>query len=705
MSTFDYIQTFKINADLVANAADVMLTSIEVFFKGKPTTKSAVSGMSNPGISVWICEVDLDQPTPERILKNSLLNVVYSKINTSSNADTATVLGFADPVIIKTETYYGLVIKYDDPAYDIWINKQGDRLVEINGTTNNPSPGSQGRFDGNLYKATNSGFNAFSDRDLKFKVNVAKFTSTTKTVSLVNKDYEFFTIDNTYTSTFQGGELVYKNVANATGTITVSTTTPVGVSFKSAASITGVGTTFTDYNIGDYIVVANSTVSDAARIAYIANTTYMAVDKVPNMLGAGNFKVPVVATVYYTDYTKSQIILVDSSANSTNMFAAGDRFTGIRSGATANIASIDRWAVDHFKPTFLISNPATSQYTLNYAMANSSNQVGSATNLNLLSFNDAKQPGYILSRSTEVDTTKSSNLFGTNRKSAVANVEMQVNINANSVFSVPYINSGQLDFFFYQNDINSSTTETRTVGLVSVTDYDTEINKNGIGKSKYISKKISFAADKYAEDVVAYVQAYRPAGTEIKVYAKIHNSADKETFDDKSWTPLVLKNNIDKFSGDDPMDMYEYTYGFSQYPDIQYGLSGSFTTGSSSNTIATTSDQSAILTTGDLIRVYDPLFPDSHEVFPVSSANTTAIVLFKPITNVNLVSKDVQVDKLKYNNIAWNNIANDNTVRYVSSSLVEFDRYTSMQIKVVLLSSSTNIVPKVEQLQVIGVSA
>lgn len=699
--SFDYIQTFKINQDAVARATDIMLTSIEIFFKGKPIARAATSGIANPGISVHICEVENDRPIPERIIKNSVLVIPYDKINTSSTADTATTLGFTNPVVLKSSTFYGLVIKYDDPAFDIWINKQGDRLVAASGVTNNPSPGSQGRFDGSLYKSNNSGnFEAFSDRDLKFKVNIAQFTSATKTFSLVNKEYEFLTIDTTYTGAFSGGEVVYQQTANATGTITVSMSTATGPVMR------GTGTTFTNHNVGDTIIVANSTVSDSVKIKSITNTTHMTLDRAPILTGNGNYKVPPVGRVYYTDYTKNRIILVDSSANSTNKFATGNRFIGVRSGATANIASIDRWAVDHFKPTFLISNPSTSEYTLNYAMANSSNQMGVATNLNLLTFNDATYEGYILSRSTEVDTSKSSNLFGTNRKSAVANLDIVVNVDANSRFSVPYMNSGQLDFFFYQNEINASTLESRTIetGFAAIADYDTEVSKNGLGTSKYISKKITFAAEKYVEDIVVYLQGYRPAGTEINVYAKIHNVADTETFDDKAWTPLVLKNNTDKFSTDDPNDMYEYTYGFPQYPDIEVGLSGTFLTGSSSNTISCSSDQSTIVTTGDLIRVYDPLFPDNHEVFPVASANTTAIILFKPIENVSLISKNISIDKLKYRNTAWNNIANDNTVRYVSTSRTEFDTYTSMQIKIVMLSDSTYKIPKVEQIQAIGVS-
>lgn len=699
--SFDYIQTFKINQDAVARATDIMLTSIEIFFKGKPIARAATSGIANPGISVHICEVENDRPIPERIIKNSVLVIPYDKINTSSTADTATTLGFTNPVVLKSSTFYGLVIKYDDPAFDIWINKQGDRLVAASGVTNNPSPGSQGRFDGSLYKSNNSGnFEAFSDRDLKFKVNIAQFTSATKTFSLVNKEYEFLTIDTTYTGAFSGGEVVYQQTANATGTITVSMSTATGPVMR------GTGTTFTNHNVGDTIIVANSTVTDSVKIKSITNTTHMTLDRAPILTGTGNYKVPPVGRIYYTDYTKNRIILVDSSANSTNKFAVGNRFIGVRSGATANIASIDRWAVDHFKPTFLISNPSTSEYTLNYAMANSSNQMGVATNLNLLTFNDATYEGYILSRSTEVDTSLSSNLFGTNRKSAVANLDIVVNVDANSRFSVPYMNSGQLDFFFYQNEINASTLESRTIetGFAAIADYDTEVSKNGLGTSKYISKKITFAAEKYVEDIVVYLQGYRPAGTEINVYAKIHNVADTETFDDKAWTPLVLKNNTDKFSTDDPNDMYEYTYGFPQYPDIEVGLSGTFLTGSSSNTISCSSDQSTIVTTGDLIRVYDPLFPDNHEVFPVASANTTAIILFKPIENVSLISKNISIDKLKYRNTAWNNIANDNTVRYVSTSRTEFDTYTSMQIKIVMLSDSTYKIPKVEQIQAIGVS-
>lgn len=691
MSTFDYIQTFYVNPDAVASASEIMLTSVDLFFKAKPAENANVSGAAKPGINAWICEVENGDPNPNLSLANSVKSIDYDSVNISNDAQTATVVGFTNPVLVKTGRYYGIVVKFNDPAYDIWTNVQGDRLIGSGGVTNTASPGSQSRFDGFLYKATNSNsYDKFSNKDLKFRVKVAQFVSNNVSVPLVNRDYEFFTIDPSVSGAFLGGEWVYQNVANATGTVTV---------VSSSNTILGSGTTFTNFAIGDKIVVSNGSVRDVLSITNVVDTTTLSVDKFPSFSAAGiGFKVPPVGVVYFTDYTKDKVYLVDSNANSTVKFVTGTRIVGARTGASANVVSLDRFQVDNFKPSFLIGNPSTSDYSMTYNIANSSNAMpASSNNLELLKFNNASRESYILSRSLEVDNI---NLYGTERKSAVVNVTFNVSVSEANRFSVPYLKTNELDFFFYQNDINNTYTETRG-GIVG---YDTEVARNGLAKSKYISKKISFGEGKYAEDVVVYLAGYRPAGTQIKVYARLHNAADKEAFDDKAWTPLELKNNTDRFSTEDPKDLWEYTYGLPQYPEVYAGLSGSFLTTVSSNTIATTADQSSVLSTGDLVRVYSVLTPDNHEVFPVSSANSTAIVLFKPVSNTNIVG-DVGVDKLKYKNVAWNNIANDNVARYVTSSYTEFDTYNTMQIKVVLLSESTHVVPKVEQIQVIGTSA
>lgn len=703
--SFNYIQTFYVNPERVANAPEVMLTSVEVFFKSKPKKGRATSGAIEPGINAWICEVENDSPIESRVIKNSMTYVEYDRVPTANDGSAATVIGFTTPVRLASGRYYGLVLKFNDPAYDVWTNVLGERLVKDGVTTNDLSTGTRGTHGGKLYECTNTNSHREKpDRDIKIKIKVAKFTANNISVNLVNRDYEFFTIDNTNTGAFIGGEYVYQNVANQTGTVTVSAT---------SQSVVGVGTSFTSHAVGDKLVVASGGSTQVLKITGITSSTLMTVDRSPSFSATGiGYKVPPIATVYKVDYPKNFVILVDSSANSTVKYAVGGgRLVGALSGATANIASIDRYPIDNFKPSFLIGNPTGSTYTLNYQIANSSNQLSSTTtNINLLQMNQSTQTGYVLSRSVEVDTTKSSNLFGASRKSVVANLNISVSTEERDRFAVPYATSRELDFYFYQNDINNTYKETRTVGLTAIADYDTETGPNGLAKSKYISKVINFAQDKYAEDIVVYLTGYRPAGTEIRVYAKIHNAADRESFGSKAWTPLVLKDNIYRYSSGDPRDMYEYTYGFDTTPEVQYELSGTATITYNSNSIATTADQSAILTAGDLIRIRDADF-GNHEVYVVSSANSTAVNTYRKITTSSLVSvssttrSDIVIDKLKYRNTAWNNIENDNAVRYVNSEYVEFDRYTSMQIKVVLLADQTHIVPKVEQIQVIGASA
>jgi hypothetical protein len=691
---FDYIQTFYVNPDAVNNAEEIMITSVELYFKGKPSLASNISNLAGPGFSAWICEVTNDQPNPERVMNNSITTVPYDRINTSTNAMTATTISFKAPIIVKTSRSYGIVIKYDDPAFEIWYNKQNDALVATTGKTTTASQGSQGRFIGMMYKATSAtDKTAYTDRDLKFKVNIAKFAVSNTSFSFVNKNYEFFTIDST-SGSFIGGETVYQDIANATGTITTS---------SSSTTVTGSGTTFTNHAAGQYVLIANNTQKTLVQIAGITNTTSMTLATVPVISGTGfNYKVPPVGIVDYTDYTNSsntRLYLVDSNAaNATFKFVTGTRLIGERSGASANLISMWAYSADNVTPKLQLKTSSQSSYTISYKTVNETYNLvaGSSTLLNL--YNNEAQTGwdaYILSRSQEVDTGLGLTLYGTNRKSMVVNVAVS-SVTTGTSFSVPYINADELDIFVYQNKVSTTTKDG--------TGYDTETAKNGLSESKYISKKITFAENKFAEDTLVYLTGYRPAGTSIQVYVKTHNSSDKETFDDKSWTPLEIKNNLEKYSADQN-DYIEYTYGLPQYPETLSILSGNFTVQNPANAvILTTADQSATVTTGDLVRVYDPLLPDNHEVFIALSSNTTAIVVNKPISNINIIG-NMAVDKLRYRNVAWNNIANDNVARYVSTSLVEYDTYNSMQLKIVLLADKTYVVPKVGQIQVIGVSA
>ena len=699
LTQFDYIQTFYVNPEAMNNAGSALITSVDLYFKSKPNATNNVSGTTNPGITVSICEVENEKPKLDRIIEASITQVAYGRINTSGNAETATTVAFTNPVRLETGRFYGIVIKYLDPAFQIWENVQGHRLVFPTGTSETPSPGSLNRFDGRLYKENNvDQYDPNWQSDLKFAVRIARFntgtasnTTVTQTFNLVNKPYEFITYTGRVGG-FQGGEFVYKsNQANEAGTVNIATNRKI---------VTGTGTNFTADHLGLYAVFEDGTNRDIVQVVSVTNTTQLILDRYPDFSNtAATYKLPPVGRVASYNPTANLLYLKDSNAeNTTFRFAASDTIVGNKTGASATIASLDRLVVDKFQPNFLIGNPATSSFTASYALTNEANNVAAfETTLQNGKENQTEYKGYILSRSQEVIET---GMFGSSNRSAYANITFSVTTGGANSYSVPFINASEINFDSIENVINSNTLAT----VDGIANYDTEVDRNGLGKTKHITRKVIFGENRYAEDIVVYLTAYRPANTEIKVYAKIHNSADKDAFDDKAWSPLVLKDNADVYSTSNRDDLVEYTFGLPQFPEVHYRLDGINITSQGSGLISATVDHSANVSSGDLVVLSSPLFPENNEVFVVASANSTAISLTREVTNVNVVGQ-VNVDKLKYKTTAWNNAANDNVARYVTASQAEFDAFNTMQLKIVLLSTDTNIVPEVDQLQVIGVSS
>lgn len=711
MPNYQYIQTFYVNPGAVENATDVLLTSVDLFFKSKPDLIDSISGSRDPGVSVAICEVVNGTPDPSIILRKSNSRVGYDLINAYSKPTLSTNFRFTDPVFCKTGKYYGLCVYFEDPLFSLWQNVQGQNIVNADGTTSTPSPGSSiSGFDGVLYtssrttnasSATIENYRSHSDRDLTFRVNVARFDLPAGgfDIEITNKDYEFFTL-NAREGAFTGGEIVclstYANgtSTDATGTVTFGTT---------SLEIVGTGTSFQDFVTGQSIIVSNGSAYDCMTITLIEDDTHLQVERAPIMSSTGaTFKVAPIGTLAYSNYLDSKIYLSGSTAsNSSFAFAANSKVLGLKSLATANVLSIDSLSIDAFKPRFKVGNPSFSSYSINYKSANTTNYIDATGQQLVLDKinNITTYDGYVLSRSAEVlystlfNNSADPDLYS--RKSSVANVHFDTTRTGGS-FQAPFIIGDQLDMYIYSNQINNTYLDP-TTGL------DTEIEKNGLALCKYISKKASF--DMPAEDVIVYITAHRPANTEIRVYCKIKNGADNETFDDKKWTPMAITNNSEKYS--DPTDknsLVEYTYGLPQYPGIGTSLSGVFTTTINSQIVSTSQSQVAALAAGDLIQIYDPFLPNNHEVFIVQSVDsTTQITLTRAVTNNNIVGAR-QANKMKYNNIAFNNIANDNVARYVSSSLIEYDGYNQMQIKIVLLSPQAYIAPEVEDIRVIGVS-
>lgn len=729
MASFSYVQTFYINPEAVENAGTVMLKNIELFFKSKPSTAN-ISGAARPGVTVFICETAGGSPVTDvnNIIRGSITRLSYDFINATTNATTGTVFRFRNPVPVLTGKTYGIVVEMEDPAYDLWINTAGNSLISATGPTTTASAGSSTQIRGQLFRsvpltgpATSNNtegvvpvsYNAYANKDLKFSVRISKFVlpdDKKVSVDIVIKNFEFLSASS-ITGTFKGGEWVYQNESNKTGAITVSNT---------SNRIVGTGTTFSSHTRGQHVVFTIGANTHVLKIDDVINDTLMTVEYLPPVSGTTTYKVPPVARAYSVSYLSNTVILVDSSAaNSTFKFGAANTIIGASSGATCVISSIDKFPVDKFVPRFRLSNPsfvdANTGIRFSYNTKSGANWINpTLSTIQLDTENRLKDyRGYIHSRSLEVSDT---GYAFTSSKSVAANVTFTYQTTQSYSYQAPFLDGSQLDLLvsqYYISNTNYHYTN-QTDGSGNSYTFSTETTKNGLSKSKYISKKISFAPNRSAEDVVAFITAYRPKDSNIEVYVKLHNSADTEAFDDKTWTPLSLNGNPERYS-ETESDYMEYQYSLPASPETKQVLTGNFSTTLNSNVVTTSVNHSSTgtnaISSNTVILLYDELLPDNRDVFIVTSANSTAFELNKPVSNNNLVSVSgaafgfIKVAPVKYPFAAFNNIMNDNVARYITSSLVEFDRYNSMQVKVVVSSNTAYDVPILDSIQVIGVSS
>jgi hypothetical protein len=386
-----------------------------------------------------------------------------------------------------------------------------------------------------------------------------------------------------------------------------------------------------------------------------------------------------------------------------------DLIVGEDSRATANIDSVDVYTIDRVKLKGTVKTPTSSSVNTNITFAALSSGSYTMNNSDVIQINDVRvkdlntYDAYILSRSTEVSTAglySNSDLL-IDKKSLKLTLDLT---NATTgAHSAPSIENNILHLYSVQNSISNAYTAVNANGVI----IDTEVAGNGLALCRHIGTKVIFASGRSAEDVKLYMTAYRPTGTDIKVYARVHNSEDPEAFDDKAWTPLTYDTNASKYSSTkNDKDFIEYELSLPPYSETANTLPGKFEASYNSNTIiASGVTANAYVSSGDVIKLYNRLIPQNYLVASVTSANTTAIVLDNSVTSNNVVGTGFRVDNLKYKTIAFNDVNNYNIAKYYNSELAEFDTFNSMQIKIVLLADTSYLTPKVDLIQVIGVSA
>ena len=505
-------QTFFVKKGMGAGSNSVYLSNIDVYFRRKPTQTGSGSDDSSPlnGVSLQIREVVNGYPT-NRILPFANVHKLPADVNTSEDASSATTFTFEAPVRLDVEKEYSIVVQPDasDPNYLIYTSKVGG--IDLTPGATKGSAITQDWGDGVLFTSTNnSAWKSYQDEDIKFTIRRHNFNSSSGTVKLTNANYEFLTLSNV-TGRFTPGELVYQLLSAPADT---GITTVAG-----SKTITGGQSLDTVYAAGDYIRIVNTSTTKIQihKIASITNATTAILETPPSFSGTGTH-MPVVAgelDLYDVQRNPYECHIAHSSATTSKQFSVSTNLVGLDSTSTANVSAINDINLSYIQPMIMKANDSTSRTTLSGTFVPPSDT--STTYLKPMQFNDNNH----FSEKGVVLYSKSNDPAGV--KTFSIDVAMS---NGSNVTSTPFIDIEASKLIAYQYKITN--------------DSDTT--------AKYISKKIELAEDLDAEDFNLILSAYRPAGTDIKVYIKAQNQYDFDDFDRLSWTELEKFEGVGSYS-------------------------------------------------------------------------------------------------------------------------------------------------------------
>lgn len=562
------------------------------------------------------------------------------------------------------------------------------------------------------------------DRLPKFSSNAATF-SITAVGRLAHKDRYFYTgrlFDHTSNTMVRRighkTEIMRLDDSNANSTIRFVNNMVEEITISSG------GTGYSNSDVITIYPVTDANTANVDHIDYIPSYTNAVANVVTN--GSGTITGIAITNAGHGIQGNVAISIATSGGTSANLIPTiGATLRGATSNSIAGdavcinipvhraLADVKVLTNQHHVTSvvqhYTYYTDSNKEHILNQSNDPLKREVTQRRNVNTIDVSTATNRNYVIaSRSNEV--VKSANVsiklannttFATKLKSSSI---LEIPVVSNNAFTVPVVNTTQV--YNYTYIVNN--------------DASGEKKGRGAALARHVSEKVTFAENRNAEDIVVYCDVYRPIGTNIKVYARLHNKADQEAFDDKDWTELELKSNNGSLvsSLTDETDIIEYTYGLASCPASVNTISGDATVQLNvANCVGVGTDWTNDLAVNDVVKLYSPLFPENYIISVVRSiTNNTFITLDDVIPVDGDIDGTVKIDLLgrpanganaEIGNPfqAWTYSWNSHICRYYDSAMGKHDTYNTFQIKMVLLSNNESIVPKVWNTRAVGVSA
>lgn len=249
------------------------------------------------------------------------------------------------------------------------------------------------------------------------------------------------------------------------------------------------------------------------------------------------------------------------------------------------------------------------------------------------------------------------------------------------------------------------TTSNSASGKVNTAEKYSEALNNGYpAASRYISRNVVLAVGQDSEDIRTYIAAYRPATTNLNIYAKIINSSDSAPFETKDWTRLSeVGTQALQSSPVNPDDKVELIYGF---PQSSYVFLSNTTVNSTSNTVICADTGNLTNNMFVYLTNFDSTAAAANSGFNVREivyvVNTTAFVVDRPPSFDTANAGFGIIQGIESTSSAFLYDKNDYIVRYVTPEDSVFDSYIQFAIKIVPTAQTSALVPRVNDLRVLA---
>jgi hypothetical protein len=307
---------------------------------------------------------------------------------------------------------------------------------------------------------------------------------------------------------------------------------------------TGTGTASFENEDDDFLTVDGLTKANSSIAVQVGDIVYTA-NSTDGLLTSNTDPVGYVQKV---DDANDTLIIHSSNG----LFAANDRlrihrefhndqsaFNSNTLIASGNVVSVDNKLYSAVVPRFATISPAGSKIDYSYKGTDETYNLDDNFFKVVPETENEKldKMRNVVSKSNEI-VSMSGN------KSSLFNISLT----STNDYVSPVIDMIRKSSFVIENIINNDSTDEHT--------------RYGNALSRYLSKPIVLAEGQDAEDIQVYVGAYRPFGSDIKVYAKFLHNEDYESINDKVWTELDYKTGEYVYSTTgNTTDYREYSFG------------------------------------------------------------------------------------------------------------------------------------------------